>query len=163
MNFISMITKSKEEAERDREEEEQSQAVNTDADRAVRSPAEKAMDRAEREAVKSARTLDKQPEPRDRVFSTIRSPDIELPVSATQSTHLPVVQEAGEGSCTGDRSGQSGSNSHQEPLEHVYDDTLNFNLQPNTFRTTMTPPGPPPARPPPPPKDSPARVNGRAF
>ncbi|EEP75695.1 phosphatidylinositol-4-phosphate 5-kinase its3 [Uncinocarpus reesii 1704] len=168
INFVSLITKSKEEVERDlvNQENAQDQPVmdKGDIDRtADRSPAERAMDQAAKEAVKSSKTLEKQPEPRDRVLTTVRTPDGDLASSATPSTQLPVVEEVGEGSSTGGRSGQSGYQ-NDEPQEFAPNGILASDPRRWTFRTALTPPGPPPDRPPPPPKvdSSPSRHKGKA-
>ncbi|WEW57585.1 Phosphatidylinositol-4-phosphate 5-kinase [Emydomyces testavorans] len=170
VNFITMITKSPEEVEREIQNQEKGldQSVTDKAgaeQSASRSPAEKAMDRAEKEVVKSSKTLEKQPEPRDRVLTTIWTPDGELPTSASQSTHLPVVEEAGESSSTGGRSANSGTSPNGEPQEFDQDATFASDLQRRTFRTALTPAGPPPDRPPPPPKvdGSPKQHKGKTV
>ncbi|TPX26569.1 Phosphatidylinositol-4-phosphate 5-kinase [Coccidioides immitis] len=164
INFISIITRSREEAERARRYHDEAQG-ESEMDAPVRSPAEKAMDRAEKEAVKSAKSLEKQPEPRDRILTTIRTTDGELLGSTAQATQLPVVEEVGEGSSTGDRSGKSGINHSGRLQEFAPENTLTSDPRRRTFRTALTPPGPPPDRPPPPPKidASPHRNKGKTV
>ncbi|KAI1916111.1 Phosphatidylinositol-4-phosphate 5-kinase [Ophidiomyces ophidiicola] len=165
INFISMVTKSKEEAERELLEQkrahQQAAAENVDEEQtASRSPGEIAMEMAEKEAEKSSKTLTERPEPGERVLTTVRASDTDMAGPSSQSTHLPIVEEAGEASSTGGRSGKSGIN-HQEEANGVETNGVSDTRR-SAFRTDLASPGPPPDRPAPPPKvdGSPQRRNG---
>ncbi|PGH12282.1 hypothetical protein AJ80_06796 [Polytolypa hystricis UAMH7299] len=158
INFVTAITMSKEEAERDRQAQAEATASKEAADRRPLSPTERMMKQAEKETIKANRTLAKDPEPADRIFGTRAGP-IELPGA---SHTLPVVEEVGEASSTGDRSGRSGA-SGVEQKEETPEPEANgaiYGLLRNEFRTASGPSGPPPARPPPPPKPNAAPALG---
>lgn len=136
LNFITGITKTKGEAEREAQEKDstsQSQDVR-------RSSVERTMEKAQRQAAKSTKTLDDDPEPRGRVLSTVRTAGPDLP-GAGPST-LPILEEIGEGS-----SGRSEPDREREREPAARPHT------PHSIRTATSPSGPPPTRPPPPPKE----------
>lgn len=66
--------------------------------------AEKADRKAEKQVMKSERTLESDPEPHDRVLRTMRTPSMDGAPGQVTST-LPVVEEVGEASNTGQRGG----------------------------------------------------------
>lgn len=119
LNFIMGTTMSKEEGERqDKQSKEQAReqgqaSIDTfrsslgfprpSMDRAAEK-ADKAERRAEKEVMRSERTLESDPEPQDRVMRTMSSLD-GGPGQPTST--LPVVEEVGEASSTGQRSGGS--------------------------------------------------------
>ncbi|KAI9735914.1 MAG: Phosphatidylinositol-4-phosphate 5-kinase [Cirrosporium novae-zelandiae] len=114
VKFISGITKTPEEAERENEADEQG-LVSTDTVRRrhralsslSRSSTDKVMERAEKQAQKSA---DKRPSSEEdipeRALSTARSPSAERS-GGIAGTTLPVVEEVGEAGSTGGHSGRS--------------------------------------------------------
>lgn len=144
LNFITAITMSKEEAERalEKQEQEQEQPV-TEKPEGTRSSADEQMQKAEKEANKSYRTLDKNPEPREHIMGTVRAPSSEL---VGGQTSLPVVEEVGESSSTGGRSAQSGGSPSREATESMN----NADPRHQRPRTPRVAPGPPPDFPPPP-------------
>lgn len=153
INFITGITKSKEEAERQKlEEEQQQQQAQTSIDGTAtapqprRSSVERAMDKAEKQAAKSEKTLAKDPEPPERVLTTVSAG----PEGAGPST-LPVVEEVGEAGSTGSKSGGSHSAQPGSSSQPARDGLVNGEARPNEFRTAIAPSGPPPSEPPPPP------------
>jgi 1-phosphatidylinositol-4-phosphate 5-kinase len=77
--------------------------------------------RNEKEALKSEQKRTDQEEPDSRVISTVRSPSADR-TGNTQGQTLPVVEELGEASSLGDKSGKSGrSRDRDEQLLHPTD------------------------------------------
>ena len=149
LNFVAAITLSKEEVERQKQSQEQGQA-SMDTFRSShaiqRSSTERTMEMAEKQVVKSEKTLSNDPEPRERILSTIRTSQADLPNGGGPST-LPVVQEVGEGGSTGGRSGRSGvsATDHDgEILGPESDGMVNGEGPYQQFRTATPPPSQPP-------------------
>jgi hypothetical protein len=76
------------------------------SDRLPRSPVEKTMEKAQKQADKSERKGASEQAMPDRTLGTVRSPSAERSHGQAGST-LPVVEEAGEAGSTGGRSGGS--------------------------------------------------------
>lgn len=96
------------------------------------------MEKAHKQAAKSQKTLADEPEPRERVLSTVRAPGPDLP--GTGPSTLPILEEIGEGS-----SGRSEMEPRNGDFARPH--------TPHSFRTAEAPSGPPPSLPPPPPRD----------
>lgn len=111
VNFITAITMSKEEAARhtashDRADLQGSLEVHRTSSGVPRSPADRALERAEHQARKSQRDGVSEGDIPDRSLGTVRSMSADRSGGVAGST-LPVVEEAGEAASTGGRSGRS--------------------------------------------------------
>jgi 1-phosphatidylinositol-4-phosphate 5-kinase len=105
LNFIIGTTMSKEEGERQKQSQDRGQA-SVDTYRSStgfpRPSMDKTMEKADKQVLKSERTLESDPEPQDRVLRTMSSPSMDGAGPATST--LPVVEEVGEASNTGRQS-----------------------------------------------------------
>lgn len=118
MDFIESITKSPEEATREvqptsRPSIPQSSSTpiptrdpNTSLDSGRRRSGSQPMNRNENEVSNSEKRSEDTERPEPRIISAIRSPSAER-TGGLQGQTLPVVEELGEASSTGGRSGQS--------------------------------------------------------
>ncbi|PGH00987.1 hypothetical protein AJ79_08051 [Helicocarpus griseus UAMH5409] len=155
INFITGITKSKEEAERERQSKEQGPTSMDGIPVSHAHPrmsVDRVMERAERDAIRSSKTLATDPEPQQHVLTTIRAPSTDMPGGTST---LPVVEEVGEAASTGSK-GSKGDKSRRRDKAQDYkrndkNGLVNGDVWNSEFRTATGPPGPPPRMPPPPP------------
>jgi 1-phosphatidylinositol-4-phosphate 5-kinase len=92
-----------------------------------RKSAEKVITKAERQAEKSEKRSGNEEKTPERTLASVRSPSAERTNGIAGQT-LPVVEEAGENSSTGGRSGDEASSSDQNP-------TINVNAYPGRGRS----------------------------
>lgn len=168
LNFITGITKSEEETVResqtlDRAPGSVSETVQSPTAASQQQPqqqqqqeaVDKTMEKAEKAAVKSSKTLAEDPEPRERVLSTVRTPVSapEAPGTGGPST-LPVVEEIGENgngnwnwnwNWNGEKRGRSSDNNNNNNNDGSQPPEGRLPLRVNN----APPPGPPPDRLPP--------------
>ncbi|KAK2858539.1 hypothetical protein FQN49_004632 [Arthroderma sp. PD_2] len=137
LEFITSITKSKEEVEREKQNAQTTQAQTEEPAASERRPSD------------VQKPLPAQPEP-SRTLKTVNAPTDYNGGSAT----LPVVEEVGENGSTGGKSGRSNaSRGGDEPAtnEEGQAGWVSLEARRYSFRTARAPASPPPASAPPPP------------
>ena len=108
VKFITGITMPREEAERQsRDQLDGSIHTNRPSSHYLsRSSTDRVMEKAEKQAQRTADRSGSDDEPRDRTISVAQRPSPDIPI-AIAGTTLPIVQEDGEVSSTGGRSAHS--------------------------------------------------------
>lgn len=131
-----------EEATKEREQQEKLERgsivrTNTDGSTTVVAKAEKAARESERNGAKENTVP-------DRVVRTVRSPSAER--GDMRGTTLPIVEEAGEGSSVGGRSGRSGLEENEKPPPTPSKDPKEWLTPGDTDRKPQVPPKEPSIR-----------------
>ncbi|KAM5437062.1 Phosphatidylinositol-4-phosphate 5-kinase [Microsporum ferrugineum] len=142
LEFITSITKSKEEVEREKQNAEATPAQTEEP-----TPSEKKSTDAQKPA-------SGHPEA-SRTLKTVNAP---ADFSGGGTATLPVVEEAGENCSTGGKSGRSNASRGGDDAPADEEQWMSIETRRYSFRTARSPAGPPPVSAPPPPP--PPKING---